>query len=127
MKKIIETTKAPKAIGAYSQATSAKGLLFVSGQIALDPVTQLLVGESVAEQAEQVFKNLATIITAANATLADIVKMTVYLKDFSDFASLNEVMSRWIAPPYPARATVEVSRLPKDALIEIEAIVTVED
>lgn len=124
MKKIVETTDAPAAIGTYSQAVSSQGLTFVSGQIPLDPTSMELVAADFVPQAHQVFKNLSAVATAAGSSLEDCVKLTVYLVDLSDFQHLNTVMAQYISAPFPARAAVEVAALPKGALIEIDAILT---
>ena len=122
MKEPIATTAAPAAIGTYSQAIASGGLVFLSGQIPLDPESMTLVSDNVAKQTEQVFKNLAAIAEAAGGTLADAVKLTVYLTDLGDFATVNEIMAQHVPEPYPARAAVEVSALPKGAAVEIEGI-----
>lgn len=118
----IETTGAPAPIGPYSQALRAGGLLFVSGQIPLDPATGRLVEGDVAAQADQVMKNLAAILEAAGTALDRVVKTTIYLKDLEDFARCNEVYARHLGNAKPARATVQVARLPRDARVEIDAI-----
>ena len=122
MKQPISTTAAPAAIGPYSQAVAVPGLVFLSGQIPLDPVSMELVGMDVAAQTEQVFRNLEAVATAAGGGLADLVKLTVYLTDLGDFATVNEVMARHMAEPYPARAAIGVAALPRGAAVEIEAI-----
>ena len=125
-KKAIQTSAAPAAIGPYSQAIHAVhggGLLFVSGQIPLDPASGELVGNNVEEQAVRVLKNLRAIIAAAGGTMGHVVKTTIFLKSMGDFAKVNEVYGTFFEAPFPARATVEVSRLPKDVLVEIDAIV----
>ena len=114
---------APAAIGPYSQAVRAGDLLFVSGQIPLDPATGQLVGGDIAAQTRRVLQSLDAIVRAAGATLDDVVKTTVYLADMNDFVAMNRVYATWFADPAPARAAVQVARLPKDALVEIEAIV----
>lgn len=118
----IATDAAPAAIGTYSQAVAAGGLVFLSGQIPLDPDTMDLVGDDIAEQTDRVFRNLAAVAAAAGGGLDDLVKLTVYLTDLNDFATVNEVMARHIAEPYPARAAVGVAALPRGAAVEIEAI-----
>jgi 2-iminobutanoate/2-iminopropanoate deaminase len=126
MRKPIRTDAAPKAIGPYSQAILADGWLFCSGQVALDPATGAIVGGDAASQADRVLRNLDAVVRAAGGTLADAVKATVYLKDMGSFPAVNEVYARFFpgdAPP--ARATVEVARLPKDVLVEIDLIVRV--
>lgn len=122
MKKIIQTDQAPSAIGAYSQAVLSNGILYLSGQIPLDPQTMHIVSENFEVQAHQVFKNLLQVIHKAGADASNLVKLTIYLTDLSNFAIVNEVMSQYIKAPYPARAAVEVSRLPKEVQIEIEGI-----
>ena len=124
MKKIVSTNLAPSAIGTYSQAVSYSNLLFISGQIGINVKNNIL--ESGFEsQARQVFQNILNIIKAKDISLdlSSVLKLTIYLKDLSDFDMLNEIMNSVFNAPYPARAAVEVSRLPKDALIEIDAIV----
>lgn len=123
MKKIIHTNNAPAAIGAYSQAVRAGDTLYISGQIPLNPQTAQLVSESFRPQAEQVFRNLQAIIEEAGASWQNVVKINAYLTDLNHFATFNEVMASFIKQPYPARAAVEVSALPKNALVEAEAIV----
>ena len=127
MRRPVRTDAAPKAIGPYSQAILCDGWLFCSGQIPLDPATGSLVGgDAAAAQAEQVLKNLDAVVKAGGAALADAVKTTIFLKDMGTFAKVNEVYARWFpgdAPP--ARATVEVARLPKDVLVEMDLVVRV--
>jgi 2-iminobutanoate/2-iminopropanoate deaminase len=126
MKKlVIQTASAPAAIGPYSQAVRTGSLLFVSGQIPLDPVSGQLIGGGIEAQTHQVLKNLVAILSAANATLDDVVKTTIFLKDMQQFQAVNEVYGSYFKPPYPARATVEVARLPKDVGVEIECIAQV--
>ncbi len=119
---IVSTPDAPAAIGPYSQAISAGDLLFTAGQIALDPATMEVTGSDVAEQTEQVMRNLAAVLQAAGATLANVVKTTVFLKDMGDFAAMNEVYGRHFAGHKPARSTVQAAALPKNVLVEIDAI-----
>jgi reactive intermediate/imine deaminase len=126
-KEIIFTEKAPKAIGPYSQAVKANGFLFVSGQIPLNPATGDLMNASIEDQAEQVIKNLTSICEAANSTLSDIVKLTIYITDMKDFAVVNEAMLKHFKEPYPARATVEVSALPLGVNVEMDAILLAHD
>lgn len=126
-KEIIFTEKAPKAIGPYSQAIKANGFLFVSGQIPLNPETGDLMNASIEDQAEQVIKNLTSICEAANSTLSDIVKLTIYITDMKDFAVVNEAMLKHFKEPYPARATVEVSALPLGVNVEMDAILLAHD
>ena len=121
-KKIIYTEKAPKAIGPYSQAVSARGFTFVSGQIAINPETGDLMNASIKDQAEQVLKNLIAICEEANGSLADIVKLTIYITNMNDFAVVNETMQKYFSEPYPARATVEVSALPLGVSVEMDAV-----
>ena len=121
-KKIIFTEKAPKAIGPYSQAVSAGGFTFVSGQVAISPETGDLMNSSIKDQAEQVIKNLKAICEEANGSLADIVKLTIYITDMNDFAVVNETMQKYFSEPYPARATVEVSALPLGVNVEMDAV-----
>ena len=120
----ITTKNAPAAIGPYSQAVRAGGLLFLSGQIPLDPATGQIVPGDVAAQAEQVLKNLEAILSAGGCALGDVVRTTIYLVDLAHFGAVNEVYARFFAPPCPARATVQVSALPRGSLIEIDAIAT---
>lgn len=122
MKKIIASDRAPGAIGPYSQAVLAGSLLFISGQIPLDPVSMQMIGRTAAEQAEQVFRNIKAILEEAGLGFEHVVKTTVLLKSMDDFASVNEVYARQFKGEYPARAAYEVVNLPKSALVEIEAI-----
>ena len=122
MKQIIKTEKAPQAIGPYSQAIRAGGFVFASGQIPLDPRTGEFVEGGIAEQTEQVLRNLSAVLEAAGTGLDRVVKTTVFLADMSDFAAMNEVYGRYFSKDAPARATVEAARLPRDARVEIEAI-----
>ena len=122
MKKKIETEKTPNAIGPYSQAIEAGNMIYLSGQIPLDPKTMELV-EGEENQIRQVFSNITAICEEAECTLNDIVKLNVSLQDLSMFSLVNEVMSELFSEPYPARAAVQVSRLPLDSLIEVEAII----
>ena len=125
--KAIHTKNAPSAIGAYSQAVKAGGFMYVSGQIPLAPETMEIVSEDFNVQVKQVLKNLKAIIVDSDSKLSDVVKLNVYLKDLADFQSVNDAMSTVFDEPYPARAAVEVSRLPKDVLVEIDAIVYIGD
>jgi len=118
----ITTNAAPGAIGPYSQAIKAGGLIFCSGQIPIDPATGEFVSQEIAEQTEQVLKNLGEVLAAAGASLADVVKTTVFLADMNDFAAMNEVYGRYFSENKPARATVEAARLPRDARVEIDCI-----
>ncbi|HEY1800158.1 MAG TPA: RidA family protein [Terriglobales bacterium] len=122
MKEIISTEDAPKAIGPYSQAVRSNGFVFVSGQVAIDPATQQVVQGDVAAQTEQVLKNLSAILNASGSGLEKVVRATVFLKNMNDFAAMNEVYGRHFTAAPPARSTVEVARLPKDVLVEIDVI-----
>jgi 2-iminobutanoate/2-iminopropanoate deaminase len=127
-REVVATNEAPKAIGPYSQAIRAGNLVFTSGQIALHPETQQVVPGGIREQAEQVFANLKAILEAAGSSFAQVVKATVFLKNFDDFAAMNAIYAEHLASagaPPPARTTVEVSRLPKDVLLEIDLIALV--
>ena len=125
MKEIISTENAPGAIGPYSQAIKANGMLFCSGQIPIDPATGEFVEGGVAEQTEQVFKNLIAVLEAGGASLDTVVKTTVFLADMNDFGSMNEIYARHFDTNKPARATVQAARLPRDARVEIECIAVV--
>ena len=122
MRDVISTSEAPKAIGPYSQAIKANGLIFVSGQIALDPVTNTLVTGDVALQTERVLQNLRGILFAAGSSLDRVVRSTVFLKNMNDFAAMNQVYGNYFPSAPPARSTVEVARLPKEVLVEIDVI-----
>ena len=122
MKQIIATEHAPGAIGPYSQAVRAGNLVFASGQIPIDPATGEFVAGGVAEQTDQVLRNLTSVFAAAGVELNQIVKTTVFLADMEDFAAMNEVYGRFFGEQPPARATVQAARLPRDAKVEIEAI-----
>lgn len=122
MKEIIQTDQAPQAIGPYSQAVKANGFIFASGQIPTDPQTGVFVAGGIAEQTEQVLKNLAAVLEAAGSGLDRVVKTTVFLIDMQEFAAMNEVYGKVFNERPPARATVEAARLPRDARVEIEAI-----
>jgi 2-iminobutanoate/2-iminopropanoate deaminase len=124
MKEIISTENAPGAIGPYSQAIKTGGMLFCSGQIPIDPVTGEFVSNDVAEQTEQVLKNLEAVLKAGGSGLANVVKTTVFLADMGDFAAMNEVYARYFSDNKPARATVQAARLPRDARVEIDCIAT---
>ena len=125
--KAIHTKNAPSAIGAYSQAVKAGGFMYVSGQIPLAPESMEIVSEDFSLQVKQVLENLKSIIVDSDSKLSDVVKLNVYLKDLADFQSVNDAMSTVFDEPYPARAAVEVSRLPKDVLVEIDAVVYIGD
>lgn len=122
MKVRIQTDQAPQAIGPYSQAMKANGLVFVSGQIPIDPRTGQFVAGGIAEQTEQVLKNLAALLEASGSSLDQVLKTTVFLADMEEFAVMNEIYGRFFTEEPPARATVQASRLPRDARVEIEAI-----
>lgn len=122
MKEAIATDHGPKAIGPYSQAIRANGLVFVSGQIALDPRTQQLLDGNISAQTERVLENLKGIIEAAGSSLDHVVRTTVFLADMSDFAAMNEVYARYFHAHPPARSTVQAARLPRDVRVEIDAI-----
>lgn len=122
MRNVISTPDAPKAIGPYSQAIRARGLVFVSGQVAIDPATQQVIEGDVAAQTERVITNLSAILSAAESSLDQVVRTTVFLKNMNDFAAMNEVYGKFFGTKPPARSTVEVSRLPKDVLVEIDVI-----
>jgi len=123
-KEIISTKNAPQAIGPYSQAVKAGNLMFISGQIPLNPETGDLVSGSIEDEANQVLKNIKSICEAAGNSLEDIVKITIFLTDLDNFATVNDVMKEHFSEPYPARATIEVSGLPLGVNVEIEAIVS---
>jgi 2-iminobutanoate/2-iminopropanoate deaminase len=122
MREVVSTKDAPQAIGPYSQAIKANGLVFTSGQIALDPSTQQVVSGDVAAQTERVLRNLSEILEAAGSGLGKVVRSTVFLKDMNDFAAMNQVYAKYFSSAPPARSTVEVARLPKDVLVEIDVI-----
>jgi 2-iminobutanoate/2-iminopropanoate deaminase len=122
MRDVIATGQAPKAIGPYSQAIRAAGLVFTSGQIAIDPATSQVIGGDVSAQTERVLQNLSAILEASGSTLEKVVRCTVFLKNMGDFAAMNEVYGRFFKQAPPSRSTVEVARLPKDVLVEIDVI-----
>jgi 2-iminobutanoate/2-iminopropanoate deaminase len=126
MKQAVSSPDAPKAIGPYSQAVRAGQLLFVSGQVPLDPATGQIVSGDIAAQTRRVFDNLGAVLKAGGRSFADVVRTTVFLADMNDFATVNEVYGTYFSEPYPARATVQVARLPKDARVEIDVIATYE-
>jgi 2-iminobutanoate/2-iminopropanoate deaminase len=126
MREVISTPNAPKAIGPYSQAIRANGFVFTSGQVAIDPTTQQIVEGDIAAQTDRVIKNLSGVLAAAGSSLDKVVRSTVYLKNMSEFAAMNEVYGKHFTGSPPARSTVEVARLPKDALVEIDVIALVE-
>lgn len=125
MNQVVSTDKAPGAIGPYSQAVIAGGMVFCSGQIPIDPATGEFVSDDVAEQTEQVLKNLSAVLDAAGSGLGKVVKTTVFLADMNDFAAMNEVYGRFFSENKPARATVQAARLPRDARVEIECVAVV--
>ncbi len=122
MKKEIKTRKAPQAIGPFSQAIEANGFVFVSGQIALDPKTSELISGGIEQQTRLVLNNLKAVLDAAETSLDNIVKCNVYLQDMSDYNDMNAIYGEFFSSPFPARAAVQVARLPKDVKVEIEAI-----
>jgi 2-iminobutanoate/2-iminopropanoate deaminase len=124
MKHVTATQNAPAAIGPYSQAISIHGFVFLSGQIPLDPATGQIIPGGIEEQTQQVLTNLVAVLEAAGSSPAEVVKTTVYLKDMTEFATMNEVYGRFFTDNPPARATVEVARLPKDVRVEIDCIAT---
>jgi 2-iminobutanoate/2-iminopropanoate deaminase len=126
VKHAISSPDAPKAIGPYSQAIRAGQFLFASGQIPTDPATGVIVDGDVSAQTRRVFDNLGAVLKAANLSFADVVKTTVFLADMNDFAAMNEVYGKYFSEPYPARATVQVARLPKDARVEIDLVASFE-
>jgi len=122
MREIISTKDAPQAIGPYSQAVKANGFVFTSGQVAIDPSSQQVIAGDVAVQTERVLRNLSEILEAAGSGLGKVVRCTVFLKNMNDFAAMNEVYGKYFSSAPPARSTVEVARLPKDVLVEIDVI-----
>jgi 2-iminobutanoate/2-iminopropanoate deaminase len=124
MKDIVLTDKGPKPIGPYSQAVKSNGFLFASGQVALDPRSNEFIGGDIRQQTERAMENIKAVIEAAGSNLHHVVKTTVFLKDMNDFAAMNEAYGKYFPAAPPARSTVQVARLPKDALVEIEVIAT---
>jgi len=124
-KRAVESPDSPKAIGPYSHAIIANGFIFTAGQVGTDPKTGALVEGGIEAQTEQVLKNIETVLKAAGSSLDDVVKTTVFLADLNDFAKMNEVYAKRFKTPFPARSTVQVTRLPRDAKIEIEAVAVV--
>jgi 2-iminobutanoate/2-iminopropanoate deaminase len=122
MKDIVLTDKGPKPIGPYSQAVKSNGFLFASGQVALDPRNNEFLGGDIRQQTERAMENIKAVVEAAGSNLHHIVKTTVFLKDMNDFAAMNEAYGKYFTAAPPARSTVQVARLPKDALVEIEVI-----
>ncbi len=125
MKKIIKTTNAPSAIGTYSQAVVHNNVLYTSGQIPIDPETDKMLEDDFHKQTHQVFRNLQSIAIAANTSLQNTLKLNIFLQDLENFASLNEIMAQYFEEPYPARAAIQVARLPKDSLVEMDAIIAI--
>ncbi len=124
-KKIVATSKAPQAIGPYSQAVVAGGLVFTSGQLGMNPETMELVSESAVEQAHQACKNLIAVLEEAGSSIENVIKTTVFLDDINDFVAVNEVYAEYFTQPFPARSAVQVGKLPKAAKVEIESIALV--
>jgi 2-iminobutanoate/2-iminopropanoate deaminase len=122
MRDVISTKEAPQAIGPYSQAVRANGFVFTSGQIAIEPATQKVIAGDVGAQTEQVLRNLSAVLEAAGSGLGKVVRSTVFLKNMADFAAMNEIYGKFFNVTPPARSTVEVARLPKDVLVEIDVI-----
>jgi len=122
MREVIATEHAPQAIGPYSQAIRAKGLVFTSGQVAIDPATQQVISGDISAQTDRVLKNLESILQASGSGLEKVLRCTVFLKSMGDFGAMNEVYGRYFKQSPPARSTVEVARLPKDVLVEIDVI-----
>lgn len=125
MREVIATDQAPKAIGPYSQAIKAAGLVFTSGQVALDPATQQVISGDIAAQTDRVLKNLSGVLQASGSSLEKVLRCTVFLKNMGDFAAMNAVYGKYFSTAPPARSTVEVARLPKDVLVEIDVIALV--
>lgn len=125
MKEAIKTNKGPAAMGPYSQAVRANGFVFVSGQVCIDPATNQFIAGDVQQQTERVLQNISNILEAAGTSMAKVVRTTVFLKNIADFPKMNEIYGKYFPEPYPARSTVEVARLPKDVLVEIDAIALV--
>jgi len=124
MKQAVSSPDAPKAIGPYSPALRTGQLLFVSGQVPIDPATGQMIDGDIAAQTRRVFENIGALLTAGGRSFADVARTTVFLADMNDFAAMNEVYGQYFSEPYPARATVQVARLPKDARVEIDVIAT---
>jgi len=122
MRDVVTTDRGPKPIGPYSQAIKSNGVIYLSGQVALDPKSGELIGGDIRHQTERVFENIKGILEAAGSNLHHVIKATVFLKDMNDFPAMNEVYARYFTAAPPARSTVQVARLPKDALVEIEVI-----
>jgi len=126
MKQAISSSGAPKAIGPYSPAIRAGQLLFVSGQVPLDPATGQMIEGDITAQARRVLDNIGALLSSGGRSFADVVRTTIFLADMNDFAAVNDVYGQYFSEPYPARATVQVARLPKDARLEIDAIASYE-
>jgi 2-iminobutanoate/2-iminopropanoate deaminase len=126
MNQIVSSPDAPKAIGPYSQAVRAGQLLFMSGQVPLDPASGLIVSGDITAQTRRTLDNIKAVLTAAGLSLANVVRTTIFLADMNDFAAVNEVYGQYFSQPFPARVTVQVARLPKDARVEIDAIASFE-
>src|SRR5262245_29924744 len=126
MKQTISSPNAPKAIGPYSPAVRVGQLLFVSGQVPLDPSTGQMVDGGIAEQTRRVLDNIGALLTAGGRSFGDVVRTTIFLSDMNDFGAVNEIYGQYFSEPYPTRATVQVARLPKDARVEIDVIATYE-
>jgi len=122
MKEIVTTDRGPKAIGPYSQAVKANGFVFVSGQIAIDPATQQLIQGDIQQQTERVMENLKGIVMAAGSSMDKVVRTTVFLADMNEFAAMNEIYGKYFPAAPPARATVQVARLPRDVRVEIDVV-----
>jgi 2-iminobutanoate/2-iminopropanoate deaminase len=122
MREVVLTARGPKPIGPYSQAIKSNGFLFVSGQIALDPISGEFVGTDVRQQTERVLENLKAILEAAGSSLKHVVKTTVFLKDMNDFPAINDTYAQYFSTTPPARSTIQAARLPKDALVEIDVV-----
>ena len=125
MRQSVSTSQAPQAIGPYSQGIRAGGLLFVSGQIPLDPATGVMVAGDIADQTRRIFQNLGEILKAAGASFDHVVRTTVYLADMGDFAAMNEVYGTYFSSPAPARSTIQAAALPKNARVEIDVIASI--
>lgn len=121
-RRAVESPDAPKAIGPYSQAIVVNGFIFAAGQVGTDPKTGTLVEGGIEEQTEQALRNIETVLKSAGSSLGDVVKTTVFLADLNEFARMNEVYAKWFKKPFPARSTVQVARIPRDAKIEIEVV-----
>jgi 2-iminobutanoate/2-iminopropanoate deaminase len=122
MREVVSTKDAPQAIGPYSQAVKANGFVFVSGQVAFDPATQQIIEGDITAQTDRVLQNLSAILQAAGSGMNKVVRCGVFLKSMNDFVAMNQVYGKYFSSPYPARTTVEASRLPKDVLVEIDVI-----